>query len=180
MIEWKNILWYENYYQISNKGEVKSLNRKIVYKDWITRLHKWKPLKLAIDRFWYLHISLSKYWNKKYFRINRLVWQVFLWLDISNSKVFVCHKDDNPLNNCVDNLFLGTHTDNMQDMIKKWRWVDNKWEKHWKSKLTHNNILEIKILLKQWIIQSEIAKIFNISRSVITNINIWKAWKHIL
>ena len=35
--------------------------------------------------------------------------------------LFVCHRDDDPLNVNLDNLFLGTHSDNMQDMLAKGR-----------------------------------------------------------
>ena len=31
----------------------------------------------------------------------------------------VCHKDDNPKNNRLDNLFIANQTENMHDCIKK-------------------------------------------------------------
>lgn len=35
--------------------------------------------------------------------------------------MLACHKDDNPTNNHEDNIFVGTASDNMQDMFRKGR-----------------------------------------------------------
>lgn len=51
--------------------------------------------------------------------VHRLVAQAFL--PNPESKRCVCHKDDNPQNNHVTNLWWGTHKENMQDMINKGR-----------------------------------------------------------
>ena len=55
--------------------------------------------------------------------------------------MFVCHKCDNPP--CVnpDHLFLGTHQDNMNDAVSKFRIKQG--ETHHKSKLTDTEIVEI-------------------------------------
>lgn len=51
------------------------------------------------------------------FDIHRLV--AISFLPNPENKPCVCHVDDNPLNNDVNNLFWGTHNDNMQDAVKK-------------------------------------------------------------
>lgn len=115
---WKDIEWYEWLYQISNIGRVKSLNYK----------RTWKHIILSnnIMRNWYHKIWLRNKGIYKKMYIHRLVAQAFLWLDISNTKILVCHKDDNPSNNMVENIFLWNHKENSRDMLNKWRSVIQK------------------------------------------------------
>jgi hypothetical protein len=51
------------------------------------------------------------------FYVHRLV--AFAWLEKKPHQNTVMHLDDNPMNNCVDNLKWGTNSDNMQDMHDK-------------------------------------------------------------
>ena len=99
MENFKDIVWFEGLYQISNLGNVKSLKTNKILK------------KRFMEKRWMYEIIDLRIWSnfKKTLRISRLVAQAFLWLDISDSKMLACHKDDNPCNNRLDNLFLCTH-----------------------------------------------------------------------
>lgn len=113
---WKDIIWYEWLYQISNLGNVKSL------KFW-----KEKILNKRTDKKWnYYGVILYNKIRKKQIKIHRLVAQAFLWLDINNSKICVCHKNDIRLDNRLENLFLWDYRDNYIDCFKKWRHKNNK------------------------------------------------------
>ena len=126
----KDIPWYEWLYQVSNLGNVKNL-KSIWNRYWTFNLQKISKNNSLYWRGW-----LRKNWKIKRFLTSRLVAQAFLWLDINNKNICVCHKDDNPLNNRADNLFLWTNKDNMQDAIKKWRkeYLFRKWINHPNSK----------------------------------------------
>lgn len=115
MIEeiWKDIKDYEWIYQVSNFGNIKSL--------WNNKNRKEKILKQIIRQDMRKNIVLFNHNIKKMFIVSRLIAQSFLWLDINDKKMLVCHKDDNPSNNNVTNLFLWTSKDNTQDMVNKWR-----------------------------------------------------------
>ena len=94
MEEWKDIKGYEGIYQISNKGRVKSLNYRHTGKEGILSLNK---------RNGYFFIWLYKKGEKrKPFDIHRLVAEHFI-LNPDNLPV-VNHKDENKLNNNVENL----------------------------------------------------------------------------
>ena len=82
---WKDIKGFEGLYQISDKGEVKSLIRN-------------KILKLTQDKDGYLTVGLK---GKK-FKVHRLVAEAFI--DNPNNYPCVNHKDENKKNNSVDNL----------------------------------------------------------------------------
>lgn len=109
---WKDIQGYEGYYQVSNKGRVKSLDRCVKFKHGKgTHFVPGKVLKpsLNIERG-YLRVSLTKHNRSKFFRIHRLVAEAF----IPNPKCLpqVNHKDENRLNNYADNLEWCTNTYN--------------------------------------------------------------------
>ena len=90
-----------------------------------------------------------------------------------------CHKCDNT--KCVnpEHLFLGTQDDNMKDMANKFRGTNGEKGRH--SKLTSNMVEEIRFAAKRGnMLHREIASIFNVSTTTITNIINNKIWKHIL
>ena len=80
---------------------------------------KWpiKILKLQDDWYWYNIVTI---WHSIKRKVHRLVAQAFIW-DIE--WMLVCHKDDNPLNNNANNLFIWTYKDNMDDKVSKWRHI---------------------------------------------------------
>lgn len=120
---WKDIPWYEWKYQASTFGNIRSLNYK---RTWVC-----KNLIQCISNKWYNHVWLRKLWIYKMHRVSRLIWYTFMWLEpFKNYKksMCVCHKDDNKTNNRLDNLFLWTNQDNVNDMIKKWRKKSFKWK----------------------------------------------------
>ena len=93
--------------------------------------------------------------------------------------LFVCHRCDNPP--CVnpEHLFLGTHADNMADRNEKGR--VSKGEEHYYSKLTEENVLEIRqrVASGKWGIKSKLAKEFGVSNPQISDIVNRKKWKHV-
>ena len=100
---WKPIKGYEGLYEVSNLGRVKSLvNNKGQYRE--------KILKHNI-RNGYPSVTLCKNKKLKSFAIHRLVAEAFL----PNPDNLPCvnHKDENRLNNFVDNLEWCTYSYNV-------------------------------------------------------------------
>jgi len=168
MEEWKDIIGYEWLYAVSIKGMVKSLRKNIILKPGTVVKYK--------------VVRLSKKNNKKMFSIHRLVAQAFLWLNIDDSKMLVCHRDDNPSNNYLNNLFLGTHQDNMDDMMNKRRKI--KWYKGLQWILNHNSkkVIQLSLhwnIIKLWDSLSDISRELWICNWLISKCCNWKrktAW----
>lgn len=118
---WKDIPWYGWAYQASTYWSVRSNNWKI---------HKWSLSK------WYPWVSLTNKWKKIRYPVSRVIAWTFLSMDLydktpmNKDKVLVCHKDDNPLNNHIDNLFLWTPKQNSIDMVNKNRSPKMFWKKN--------------------------------------------------
>lgn len=94
---WKDIKGYEGLYQISNLGRVKCLPK-------IIRNRKYKEIikSPSLAGKGYYRLILCNNGKNKAFYIHRLVAQAFI--PNPNNLPQVNHKDENILNNCVDNL----------------------------------------------------------------------------
>ena len=99
MVEiWKDIEGYEGIYQVSNLGRVKSLNRDVLCNNRYYKHLKGQILKGCIGHYGYLRVSLCSH----SFDIHVLVARAFLDNPLNYSDVN--HKDENKLNNRIDNL----------------------------------------------------------------------------
>lgn len=75
--EWKDIDGYKGYYQISNKGEVRSLDRTIKYIDGRVYTYKSQLISLGNDKNGYKACSLYIGSKGKPFKVHRLVMMAF-------------------------------------------------------------------------------------------------------
>ena len=91
---WKDIDGYEGLYQISNEGRVKSLK--------YNHTNEEKFLKAKRNRNGYLLVGLCKDGKPKKKLVHRLVAEAFI--ENPNGLPQVNHKDENKMNNCVENL----------------------------------------------------------------------------
>ena len=100
--EWRPIVGYEELYEVSNLGRVRSIDRYVKYSNGQIHLHKGKVLSPVKSNLGYLLVSLCCNGKYKMFLVHRLVTEAF----IPNPENLpeVNHKDEDKANNSVDNL----------------------------------------------------------------------------
>jgi len=103
---WKDVPGFEGTYQVSNFGNVKSLDRmcRVGQDKYIQK--KGSIKKLTINNRGYYHVSMWDLKKKKNInsRVHVLVAMVFLNHTPCGMKYIIDHIDNNKLNNRVDNL----------------------------------------------------------------------------
>lgn len=112
---WKDIDGYNGLYQVSNLGNVKSVERfRTNGKSGF--IQKSRILKTG-NRNGYLIVNLCKDGVVKTFKVHRLVATHFI--PNPENKPEIDHIDINPLNNRVENLRWVTHKENMNNPLSR-------------------------------------------------------------
>lgn len=94
---WKDVIGYENNYQVSNLGRIKSKTTRRI-------------ISTCDNKSGYLYVDLYKNNIRKRIYVHKLVAEHFI--DNPENKECVNHKDKNRKNNIVDNLEWCTYKEN--------------------------------------------------------------------
>ena len=160
---WKPIKDYENLYEISNLGRIRSKDRVVYQKnrwnDNLSRfLYKGKLLNTKIEENKYVQVHLCKNNKQKRYLVHRLVAETFI--PNPENKEQVNHINCNKNDNRVENLEWTTPKENTQHAIKNNR-----------KKITTIKINQYDLngnFIKQWDSMVEVAKKYNTTKQ-----NIW-------
>lgn len=146
---------YPNY-QISNLGRVYSLYTKRFLKPFLSR-PGYKIITLCV--------------NNKYpkYSIHRLVATHFL-KEQRQPGMIVHHMDGNKLNNRADNLQWVSYSYNIKHAYLNGLNISQKGEKHFASKITNKQVLEIRDMLDRGLTYTEIAPKYGVSTTCIGSI----------
>ena len=99
---WKNVKDYEEFYQVSNLGRVKSLARDVYYQNGTIHRIKEKILAPALNNCGYANVNLCKNGKMKNITVHRLVAEAFL--PNPENKSQINHKNEVKTDNVVENL----------------------------------------------------------------------------
>lgn len=166
---WKDIVGYEGYYQVSDLGNIRSVDRTVVRTDGKKIRVKGKAIKTFISEEKYTKVQLSKDFKYKNCYVHRLVAESFL--TNAYNKPAVNHLDGIKSNNCVSNLEWVTNKENNIHAVKT-NLVSN-------LKLDSEKASEIrKMYLAGGCTQRQLAKIYGVSQRLILYILKGGAWAH--
>ena len=173
---WRSIKGYENLYQISNLGRVKSLAR-IIDKGKYGIIKINETILKSYPRTKNTYLSVTLYKNKigKMYTIHRLVSIAF----ISNpeNKSQINHIDCIKINNHINNLEWVTAKENMEHASKNNLIARNYGIKNGNSKLT-NEYVELIRNSRYKITRKTLSEICGVSIKHIDRIRGKERWKH--
>lgn len=153
-MEWKDIPWFEDKYQVSKCWRVRSLYHR--------SKQRIKELSLCPDWDWYLMTHLYKDWIHKYYKVHRAVAICFLW----ESDLQVNHKNWIKTDNRVENLEWTTGKENIKHRY------NILWHKSPKRKKVYQYNLD-NVFIKEWGSPIDIEKSLWFNRRLISSCCNW-------
>jgi hypothetical protein len=173
---WKDVEGYDGIYQVSNKGNIRSLKRYIYHKNGAKHIIEGQLLIPYITKKGYRQIKLWKNNNGIGFKCSRLVAKAFIPNPLNLPEVN--HLNASKVDNRVENLEWCTRSHNIKhSFIHGTRKCYG--EHHSQSILTDSDVYYIREMKDQKSI-NEFAKMFRVHKATIWSILNNKNWKHLL
>ena len=103
---------FEGYYEVSNFGNVRSVDHNVMYKDGRIYKYKGQKIKPTPDKKGYLQVGFNRNGVKTTHRIHSLVAETFIPIPPSEDPLEVNHIDGEKSNNNSENLEWVTSSEN--------------------------------------------------------------------
>lgn len=175
---WKDIIGYKGYYQLSNKGEVKSLKRVIIRKDNKPYTTKELIMKLSVRPNGYIMVRLTNKYKKSNWKlVHRLVAETFI--EKKEYQNVVNHKNGIKSDNSVENLEWTTILENNRHAFRMGLKKGKKGIEHNYCKLTEQQVFDIVKKYSDGKTYKNIAIQYNISETAVFDILTGASWQHL-
>lgn len=168
--EWRSIDGFPGY-EVSDRGRVRSWKNNRWGRADSPRLMKQSTG--ASGRYPYVGLRRPDHTGAKRMNVHRLVAEAFIRPVQEGERV--CHRDDNPTNNTLPNLYIGNAQDNADD--KQRNGLQPRGE-DFDRKLTEEDVRFIR-QMRGGIRQADLAEIFGIHQVTVSEIQLRKIWQHV-
>jgi len=171
---WKDIKDYIGSYQVSDKGNVRSLDRVIATSNGKKYNEKGAIKSQRLNSDGYPRVTLSKNSKKKNYRVYRLVADAFI--PNAFNKPQINHKNGIKTDNTVGNLEWCTAQENIKHSNETGLAKIISGENHVWAKLKNKEVVDIYIRSNKGEPQKELAKEYNASVSMVSRIKHGVRW----
>lgn len=113
--QWKPVVEYEGYYEVSDRGGVRSCERNVFHSSGNLMTLSSKPKKPTVNEKGYYVVQLHKQCIGKTFLVHRLMAMAFI--PNPDNLPEIDHIDRTPLNNNLANLRWATRTTNLENRV---------------------------------------------------------------
>lgn len=145
---WRDIPNYEGYYQASNLGRIRSLDRTVVSRDGRERFYRGGMMNGSVNKG-YRQTTLRISGAGKTFKFSQIVAMAFLGHEPKGHTLVVDHINGDRSDNGVENLRIVSHRANISACFRSdedsfsSEYVGVNWDKKlskWRSQIYHNGI----------------------------------------
>lgn len=130
---WKDVKGYEGYYEISNLGRVRTVQRILTDKKGRKRIVKSMIRKVYVGKRGYYCVNLQANGKRKVAYLHRLIMDAFV--PNTENKPCIDHIDGNKLNCSLENMRYATQRENITNPNTVW--------KAWRQEIRERNINKI-------------------------------------
>lgn len=170
---WLPVVGYEGFYEVSDRGRVRTIERQVNYKNIKTRTVPPRIRSTNALCKGYPAVNLSKEGETKMRAVHVMVLEAFEGPKPTPAHEG-CHADGNPLNNVFGNLRWGTRKENKADQFIHGTAIRG--EKMGRSKLTNEIIRAIRSDTR---IARIVATELGVNKSTINKIRRGISWAHV-
>ncbi len=174
MVTWKAVVGYEGFYEVSDHGEVRSVDRMVYHPRGGSKLWSGKVLSPGIRKHGRRYVALCKGGVVRHDSIARLMLLAFVGPAEGRMAL---HRDDDRSNDTLANLYWGTNVENMSDKVKNGNSL--KGSKHHKAQVSEAQVIEMRKRMDGGEDYRVVAADYGLSLTATQSIKHRRTWKHL-
>lgn len=113
---WRPVIGFEDFYEVSDHGQVRGIPRTVGAANGKTKQLRTRVLRGYATKSGHRYVDLYQGCERTKVAIHRLVLESFVGPAPDGREG--CHRNDDPTDNRVQNLYWGTRSDNLRDAVR--------------------------------------------------------------